>query len=124
MTADLGAATTAIRDLFAAADSHPVEVGDRTVDPPSYVIHQVDGGSGFWAGIDNTHGDGTFAWQVTCAALTWEQCEAMRLEAVDLMLSLPDAGLVRCVSASSVRVHRDVNPHVWVATPQFHVTLT
>lgn len=113
--------TDDLRGHLENATGTTVEVGERTVDPPSYVLHPVSGG-GYWAGLQVDHAQGTFAFQVTCAAVNREQAQWLLDEAVEHLPTTTAAQVVKCVTVGGVRIHRDVDPPVWVATPLFHVT--
>ena len=127
MTVKLAPVTDAlVARLEAAFPNISTVVGDRPQDLyPAHVVHQVDGGSGFFRDLDSTHGDGTFAWQVTCVALNAAHAAGMRDDVVAALTTEPPDGvkLVRCASPGGVRPDRDVTPPVWVATPLFHLTI-
>ena len=108
-----------------------VSLGERTSDPPTIVVHAIDGGADA-ALLQRPGRAGDVALQLTCVAGPDEQAgidqvEELAWTAVDALRGWrdDDAGIVRVHQETRGDARRDYEerPAVWFATPTLTVTV-
>ena len=119
-----------IRDRLLDQLPVPVEVGERTVEPPCIVVHPITGGTvSRFLDPRQSVNQGSLPYQLTCVGVSGssgrDQCEQLAADAIDALTDYrsEQVQLVAVDSWGEARPDRDEQPEVWVSAPMVRVTV-